>query len=121
MTASSRAWRFGGGGFRRSEVHALPDGLGDRPRTQYLLQLTRVLDRPVLGAELDDGPGLFRADARQLEQLGGVREIDPHCVRHERLLSDLAGTWETAGLPIPLSPLAQRRMSGHGPARPGAP
>src|SRR5687768_14241345 len=99
MTTSLRARCFGGGGFRRSEVHALPDGLGDGPRMQDLRELAGILDRPVRGAKFDDGPGLLGADARELEQLGGVREIDPHCVRHERLLDDLG--WDLGYQPTP--------------------
>ena len=45
-----------------------------------LRELIRVLDGPVLGAKLQDGLCLFGADARQLEQLGRIREIDPHRV-----------------------------------------
>jgi len=61
------ARRFGSGAFRGIERHALPDRLGDGPRAQDLRELARILDRPVLGAKLENGPGLFESDARQLE------------------------------------------------------
>ena len=44
-------------------------------------ELGRVLDRTVLGAELDDRRGLLRSDAGELEEFQGIGEVDPdlHC------------------------------------------
>src|SRR6266849_7703854 len=83
-----RARRFASGAVRGIERHVRPDRLGDRPTPQDIRELVRILDVPVLGAKLENGPGLFGPDARELEQLRRIREIDPHPVWHGRLLAN---------------------------------
>src|SRR5206468_11686600 len=68
------------------ERNTLPDRLGHRPRAQNRGELIRVLYGPMLGAKAENGPGLFGSNARKLEELGGIGEVDSHSVRHGRLL-----------------------------------
>src|SRR5882724_753507 len=95
--ARLRARRFGSGTVGRIEVHALPDGLGDRPRAEDPGKILGVLDGTMLGAKPENSPGLFGSDAREFEKFGGIHEIDPYPVRHSRLLERKARTRAVKG------------------------
>src|SRR5215510_8982712 len=77
---------LGRGAVRRIECDVVPDGIGHGPRAQNRGELARVLDRPVLGAKAENRASLFGSDARKLEELSGICEVDSHSVRHGRLL-----------------------------------
>src|SRR5262245_64143780 len=77
---------LGRGAVRRIECDVVPDGIGHGPRAQNRGELARVLDRPVLGAKAENRASLFGSDARKLEELSGICEVDSDSVRHGRLL-----------------------------------
>src|SRR5262249_54558747 len=79
------ARRLGRGAFRGIERYLVPDRIGDRPGAQDRGELARVLDRPVLGAKAENRASLLGSDARKLEELSGICEVDSHSVRHGRL------------------------------------
>jgi Binding-prot-dependent transport system membrane comp, N-term len=83
-----RARRFGGGTLGEIEIHAVPHRVRGRPRTEDRRELARILNRPVLSAKRQNCPNLVGTDARELEELGRIREIDPDRMRHGRLLAE---------------------------------
>src|SRR6266446_697986 len=80
VRSALRSGCFGSGALRGIELHLLPDRRGDGPLMQDGGELAGVLDGPVLGAKLDNRPGLFGTDARELQEFSRIREIDPHLV-----------------------------------------
>src|SRR2546427_757838 len=84
--------RVGGG-----KVRQFPERRGCGLPAEDGGKLSLVLDGTVLGAELQDGLDLTRADAGELQQLEGVGEIHAHLGRH----GDLPGwvnSWDQSRL-----------------------
>src|SRR5437016_6080195 len=68
------AWRFRRRAVGRVERQTLQVGVADAPSVEDPGELGHVLDRAVLGAELDDGHGLLVAEAVKLNELQGIGE-----------------------------------------------
>src|SRR5437879_10162940 len=91
----------------------LPHRLGDGPQSQDFRELARILDGPVFGAKRENCPDLLGTDARELQELRGIRLIDPHFVRHGRLLYDTKGPYRSEqGGEVSEAP----KVSANGPA-----
>src|SRR4030095_1696841 len=71
---------------RRLELTPVADRVGHGPGAQDRRELGGILDGAVHGAKLKDGAGLLGPDAGELEELGGIGEIDLNFAWHGRLL-----------------------------------
>src|SRR5439155_1570452 len=90
----------------------LPHRLGDGPQSQDFRELARILDGPVFGAKRENCPDLLGTDARELQELRGIRLIDPHFVRHGRLLYDTKGPYRSEqGGEVSDAPESQRKRT----------